>query len=184
MILLTFCVFASVMTPTLYGLGHVKLPRVNNLVFFFYIWMVIFDLVYVAGWLHKKINQKKIDVYQSIISMKNYCYAIYFGVIFIIGMIYFLGIDIHNPKQLPTTIRAAQVIRHQTGKTFARENKARLDMLYSDESDLVFAPYTAEPDLLFYNDMGEDPTDWFNRIVAEYFDKDSVIVKPLKEDEQ
>ena len=182
-LLLAFCVFASVMTPTLYGLGHVKLPRVNNLVFFFYIWMVVFDLIYIAGWLYRKINQKSSGVSQSLISVKNYFLAIYFAVIFIIGIISFLGIDIHNPKQMPTTIRAAQVIRHQTGKTFARENKARLDMLYSDESELVFAPYTAEPDLLFYNDMGEDPTEWFNRIVAEYFDKDSVIVAQPAESE-
>ncbi len=176
-ILLSLCVFASVMTPTLYGLGNVKLPRVNNIIYFFYIWMILFDSIYLIGWVYRRINQKSPNLFNNLIVIKKSLLAAYFSIAFIMAIVQFLSISIYEPKQLPTSIRAVQVIRHKTGATFAKENAERIKLLASDENIIVFNPYTVEPDLLYYNDMGDDPEEWFNRIVAEYFDKDSIVVK-------
>jgi hypothetical protein len=115
--------------------------------------------------------------------VKNIFISVFYISLVIVFLMIFPEHNVESPKNLPTSMRAYILIKNQTGDTFLRQNTKRLELLNSDEKNIVFEKYIFEPDLVYYNDMGANPDDWFNMIVADYFDKDSVIVKqPLEVD--
>ena len=175
-VILAFCIFASVMTPTLWGLGRANLPRVNNIIYFYYIWMILFDCVYLIGWVYNKLNIKTSMPALEPKPAKKIFIGIYYSGLVCALVVMLMGIDVHDPEQQPTTLRAAQVIRYGTGRVFAAENARRVEILESEGKDAVLKAYSNKPDLLYFNDMYEDPDEWFNRVVAAYFGKDSVVV--------
>ena len=48
--------------------------------------------------------------------------------------------------------------------------------LYTDETvkDVVLSPYSERPYLFSFEDLKEDPGNWLNLAVAQYYHKDSV----------
>ena len=58
---------------------------------------------------------------------------------------------------------------------YGRENEERLRILKnSEEQDTVLPRYTVQPNLLYFEDVSEDPDDWINQKMSEYYGKNSI----------
>ena len=78
-----------------------------------------------------------------------------------------------------TTITACKVWIKGEAKQYDLEYKERLAQLEDETiSDVVFAPYTVEPDLVFIADALDDPEFVNNREWADFYGKNSLIVRP------
>ena len=58
---------------------------------------------------------------------------------------------------------------------YGRENEERLRILKNPrEQDAVLPRYTVQPNLLYFGDVSEDPDDWINQKMSEYYGKNSI----------
>lgn len=58
---------------------------------------------------------------------------------------------------------------------YGRENEERLRILKnSREQDAALPRYTVQPNLLYFEDVSEDPDDWINQKMSEYYGKNSI----------
>lgn len=58
---------------------------------------------------------------------------------------------------------------------YGREQEERLAILQDPSvKDAVLPRYTVHPELLFFADVSEDPEDWANQKMSEYYGKDSI----------
>lgn len=58
---------------------------------------------------------------------------------------------------------------------YGRENEERLRILKNPrEQDAVLPRYTVQPNLLYFEDVSEDPDDWINQKMSEYYGKNSI----------
>ena len=76
-----------------------------------------------------------------------------------------------------TTVSAIDSLRHGYAKQYYAEHQERL-LLLKDESikDVYLKPYTFKPYLLFFGDITDDPQDWVNQALADYYNKASVTL--------
>lgn len=75
-------------------------------------------------------------------------------------------------------IAALSAIRSLTNREagiYEEEIGRRLQTLNSGESEVELEPFTVKPYLLYFDDIEEDPADWKNVAVAEWFGKKKVI---------
>ena len=78
-----------------------------------------------------------------------------------------------------TTITACKVWIKGEAKQYDLEYKERLAQLEDETvSDVVFAPYTIEPNLVFIADALDDPEFVNSREWADFYGKNSLIVRP------
>lgn len=64
------------------------------------------------------------------------------------------------------------------GKQYDLEYRQRLAVLEDDTiTDVVFAPYTVEPALVFIADGTEDPEFVNNREWADFYGKNSLVIR-------
>ena len=55
---------------------------------------------------------------------------------------------------------------------------SRLQLLQDPNmKDVVLEPYSTKPSILYFDDITTDSTDWRNQLMAQYYDKDSVVLK-------
>ena len=58
---------------------------------------------------------------------------------------------------------------------YGRENEDRLRILKNPkEQDAVLPRYAVQPNLLHFEDVSEDPDDWINQKMSEYYGKNSI----------
>lgn len=74
-----------------------------------------------------------------------------------------------------TGISAVSELLDGSAAQYGRENEERLRILKnSEEQDAVLPRYTVQPNLLYFEDVSEDPDDWINQKMSEYYGKNSI----------
>ena len=56
------------------------------------------------------------------------------------------------------------------------EMKQRQQAYLSDTAQVQVAPLTAKPELLFCEDITDNPDEWINQVVARFYRKDEVYL--------
>lgn len=165
-------VFAAQFYPHAYALGTKGPGRLTNVVFFSFIFFLIFNLFYWLGWLDKsygKLNDiLKLDC--------NGSYSLIFVIIIVMG----LGMSCNALKNQfpPTSIAACYSLVTGEARQYYNENQERLILLRDNSKpDVILKEYTNKPCILFWDDGGEDPENWRNKWMADFYGKKSVIVK-------
>jgi hypothetical protein len=69
------------------------------------------------------------------------------------------------------SLRAGEV------QQYHREYLDRLEILNGEEKKVSLPEFTQKPRLLYFDDITEDPYDWRNAAVANWYQKDTVILQ-------
>lgn len=168
--LLSFGIYAAQFTPTLYALGIIGAGRVQNLYRLNLFLLLYGNELYWIGWLRNRLDrngEKEAKVQKS-----------YFLPGLMVGLFVLLySLSIWGGSTL-TSVSAFQSLRRGEAKQYWEENEARLEIL-EDASlrDVVLKPFAVKPYVLFFGDIVEDPEDWVNQHMAEYYGKDSVTLE-------
>ena len=64
-----------------------------------------------------------------------------------------------------------------SAKAYGDALKERIEIYRSGDKDAVVEPLTAQPQLLYFSDIKEDPEDWENRGLCRFYGIDSVRVE-------
>lgn len=169
--LISFGVFAAQFTPTIYTLGITGAGRVQNLYRFNLFLLLYGNELYWTGWFYRKWNMS-FQGQEKSVEKKHYFLA---GWI-IGGILLCYSLKMWGNNTL-TTVSAIDSLRHGYAKQYYAEHQERL-LLLKDESikDVYLKPYTFKPYLLFFGDITDDPQDWVNQALADYYNKASVTL--------
>ena len=171
--LLSFGVFASQFTPTLYTLGIIGAGRILNLYRInFYIFFFGNELYWV-GWLVRRLEEKyeviqKADVKRECnLLLPGWCLG---GILLCFTLIFWGGTTL-------TSVSALTSLRDGGAKQYYQEYKARLELLEdSSVKEVTLEPFSYKPYVLYFGDLTENPDDWVNNSMERYFGKDSIIL--------
>lgn len=171
--LLTFGLYASQITATMYVDGTTGGGRMAAILFYSYMIWVVGNIIYWSGWLNKRQNKFR-NILEQIFSKLQkllipYCAVI--GVL-LVGIIYMTDL-----RQL-TSYKAYRDWRQGWAQQYATEWDARLEILHDDTiTNVEFLPLSVNPEMLMYTDLqDENGYVWVNSACAEYYEKESIVV--------
>lgn len=175
-LLCSFCVLSSTFAPNTYALGTAVIyDRTLNIIMMSYYLLAILNLFYLCGWIHNKLNAYSISLYETLLRFyhdmvrkyhKLFLFSVSASLVFMIFCTYHQDL-------------AAKSAIHDLSKGYAQsyhqEVLHRISLLTMEGVDEVWVPnYSVQPHLLFseaIGDISEDPGNWKNQAVAEWYGK-------------
>lgn len=177
-LVLSYCVFAAMFTPTLFATSSEGPDRCKNVMRIALYLLVFFNLVNVLGWFSQNREESLIVRLAKEVEKSGFLWMLA-GVVWM-GAIFVLAAD----KNTYTSISAMRSIANGEAAQFYEENAARI-ALYNDESmpDVTISRLEAKPYLLFKEDVGNEgsPDYWINISIVDYYQKNSVTVVEEKD---
>lgn len=171
----SYGVYAAQFCPTIYAMNSFGPGRLQNIIYDMFLLLLIFNLFYVLGWIrhHYNINPKE--------ARRSAAKAYPAALLALLGAALLLCFA-YVPRETPITgTRAFQALRSGAAKQYYSEYQARQDSLMDEtQKNVVLQAYTQRPYVLFFSDATEDPEDWKNVAMADYFGKERVTVRSVE----
>lgn len=178
---LLFGLYAALGMPCFYALGFAIPERNINLIYFSYYPVVLCAMFYLFGWFSRRFADRLSDGKIGMLYEKR------FGTVFIVFCLTFalaVGGQIAVSKgedgglafsHMPAGLSAAYSLVTGEAQAYHAQMLERAEICRSAPGqDVVLPARTAEPWVLTYLDITEDPTDWKNVAMAEYYGNASV----------
>ena len=185
-----FGLSASNMVPPLYALSSMEAGRLKSIVYAEYIVMMMLVVFYVTVWAKQSIEKRfeasgrnseelpKISSERGKDSDNSFSpllsQMIFIGAAFILfGSV----LCVYDEPQYYSASAAIYDVASGDAATYLSENQERLAVLKDENiKDAVLLPYSKKPSMLAFDDITEDSEYWINRIMAKYYEKDSVVL--------
>ncbi|MBQ6093846.1 MAG: hypothetical protein IJL09_00435 [Lachnospiraceae bacterium] len=159
----SFCLYASTCTPGLYGTGANDLSRSINLIKITFQAVLLLNMVYAFG-LIRTYLPKLPDFRVSWVAVLCWLFV----------WCFFYKISPDRIGQY-SAYGAHYYLTSGEAKAFHEQYDNRLALLRSDQSDIVFEPYSVRPWFLIWKDISDDPMAEENQSIKAYYGKTSVI---------
>lgn len=182
---LLFGLYAALGMPCFYALGFAIPERNINLIYFSYYPIVLCAMYYLMGWFSHKFAEKEsplpiVTLYEkrfgTVFTVFCLMFALSCGGQMIVGKGEDGGLAI---DRMPAGLSAAYSMLTGEAQEYHAQMLERAEICRSAPGeDVVLPPLTAEPWVLTYLDITEDPTDWKNTAMAEYYGNASVRLQP------
>ena len=168
---------AAAMTPSYYSGGNIDAGRIRATVYLHYILLMSLLLFYVLGYLQKRFFLREKGAENTPaqpaaeeLHGKPLAALVLLCALFLAGGLFS---TMKNPAYF-TSVEAFRDIRNGKAKVYAGQMEERLQILHSEEKDVVLPRIENAPDLLFFTDIMSDETDWTNESMARFYDKNTV----------
>ncbi len=160
------CLYASGFTPSLYSMGNAGLGRTLNAVKITYQLLLVMNEIYLLGWLCQYLKKKSKAIPDG--KCRWWFYPVMGAVLLLVFWI--------EPKKEGSfsSYTAYHYVHTGEANNFYQEYLQRVDILNSDEKDVVLRPYGFRPWILSTGELSEDPEYEANQAIASYYGKDSV----------
>ena len=168
-----FCVISAMFTPTLYAAGNVGLSRVDNIIQMVYYLCLFVVTAYWLGFIsHRTVGSSVLGTFLEEMGsgITTVCLLLTF-------VMWIFTVD----KNTYTSVSALRSLVYGEGRAFYVEVMERY-ALYTDDtiSEVEIPPYSVKPTLFDVEDLSEDPGNWLNLAVTEYYHKAYVKVVPQR----
>lgn len=171
-LLISFGMYAAQFTPNQYALGILGAYRVQNIYRFQMFFLLLGNEFYILGYLHRLFPNLKIPFVDKIakIPFISVIYGVVATCAIFLCMRYYAGSTL-------SSVSAYESLRDGSAALYYQEHLERLEILNDDTvKDVVLEPYTYPPYALFFNDF-QTFYGWENQDAAEYYGKDSIVVR-------
>lgn len=166
-----YCLLSAMFTPSLYAMGEAGMPRTNNIIQMVYYLCLFGVTTYWLGWLahRKQAEEIRLGVFLEAAGSR---------MTVVVLLVVLLVCGFTMDKNTYHSISALRSLVKGEAASFHEESMERY-ALYQDETiqDVMVEPYSVLPALFAITDLSEDPENWLNQAVADYFSKDSVTVR-------
>ena len=148
--------------PSYYAMGAIGAGRLVNVIYFAFVLLMFVNAFYVCGWLDRKFDFAEFSW--------NYNWTLTVLVL-CLGM--FAGCYKNSAGYL-----AWHSVSSGEALAYSLEADARYNMyINSKGQEVEVTSFDFYPALLYYDDITEDPEDWRNQQVREYYELKSVVRK-------
>ena len=163
-----FCILlaAANITPPVYVTGNIVAGRIMGIFYVQSMLILVLMLGYICGWLRRVMEAEKAEPGLGVILV--------FLAAFAIESLLFIKV---NPDTFTGTAAISDLASNEAA-IYKQEFENRLVVLKDDsQKDVVLEPFSVRPSLLYFSDITKDKEDWLNKGIADYYHKDSVILK-------
>lgn len=170
---LAYGVVSAVVTPALYAQGNMDAGRIQSTFWLHAVLVLMLLEWYLVGGLYrirqereeKLCGGKTTDCRREILLIRG------FGLFLLV----FSLLTVKADPEFYTASAAASELWDGSAAQYGKENEERLLLLRDPEAQEVVLPcYTVHPKLLYFADVSEDPDDWANQKMSEYYGKKSI----------
>ena len=182
-----FLLTAASITPPIYATGSIEAGRIQALFYMQGMLLFILMIGYMCGWIRYVIKPAKLidgdvlakrkpaDLLTDAFLGEHASKVILFvGAAFIIAS----ALALKPEPLLYTASAAVRDIANGSAAQYRREFDERLVALKDENVKAAeFSDYSVHPELLFFSDITDNKKDWLNNAMAEYYHKDTVVLK-------
>ena len=178
---------ASNMVPPLYALANLEAGRLQSIIYAEYIVMMMLTVFYVTAWARQTLEEKHGSLkalMESRGSLKNpdeksaLSYMLSSMLLACAAFIVFgSALCVYDDHHYYSATAAISDVFSGNAAMYLKENEERLEVL-KDESvkDAVLKPHSGKPSMLVFDDITDDKEYWINRVMARYYEKESVAL--------
>ena len=186
---LAYGIVSCVVTPALYAQGNMDAGRIQSTFWLHAVLVLLLLEWYLVGGLYRRFSKEQNASVASCLrnvsaasGLQNVsaasCLRNGAGGFVRAILLFFLVFSLLAVKGNPdfyTGTSAVSELLDGSAAQYGRENEARLRILKNPrEQDAVLPRYTVQPNLLYFEDVSEDPGDWINQKMSEYYGKNSI----------
>lgn len=169
--LITIGLFSSQLTPTIYAQSYTGPGRMQNIIFYSYMFLMLINIGYWLGWIRRKVNDLaalRAEQWETLYSgFRSYLW----GYCVMMFLLYMLSLPFYG-YQMTTSVSAFFALRNGTAAQYRAEQRARHALLENSElAELGLPELSVKPYLLFFDDIEEDPGEWKNSAAADFYGK-------------
>ena len=164
-------------TPSLYAEGNIGAGRIQSIFWTQFILCLTLAAGYVTGWIHQHMEEKAQRA-ESTLSEPEHLSSAASG--FILAVVLFgifgslMAVKV-NPHFYTATSAVAD-LGNGSAESYARTWEERYKVLHdTGVRNVTFDALSKKPALLFFSDVAQDPKDWANLAMCEYYGKDSIV---------
>lgn len=162
----SFFLYASTCTPGLYGTGANDLSRSINLIKITFQFMLLLNMIYAFGVIRTLLPK-----------IPDFRFPWYALICWFLVWSFFFKISPDRIGQY-SAYGAHYYVTSGEAKTFHDEYETRVQLLKSEQSDVVLKQYSIRPWFLGWRDLTDDPDAEENKAISTYYGKNSVITVP------
>ena len=165
----TYCLFASMFTPTCYAMGYPGAGRCRNVyVMFLYLYLLFLEF-YVVGWMHNRIKVEEEEWVKPA-----------WGTAFFACVAITLLVLSQDPNDY-MSLSAVKSMYYKEAQLYHVIHLEREEQLKGDGKKVTVRNCPLQPHLLFFDDITTDAKDWRNVATAKWYKKKSIVVGTVEE---
>lgn len=168
---LAYGIVSCVVTPALYAQGNMDAGRIQSTFWLHAVLVLLLLEWYLVGGLYRRFSKEQNASAASCLwnGAGGFVRAI------LLFFIVFSLLAVKGNPDFYTGTSAVSELLDGSAAQYGRENEERLRILKNPrEQDAVLPRYTVQPNLLYFEDVSEDPDDWINQKMSEYYGKNSI----------
>ena len=186
---LAYGIVSCVVTPALYAQGNMDAGRIQSTFWLHAVLVLLLLEWYLVGGLYRRFSKEQnapavscLQNASAVSCLQNASAASclrngaggFVRAILLFFIVFSLLAVKGNPDFYTGTSAVSELLDGSAAQ-YGRENEERLRILKnSEEQDSVLPRYTVQPNLLYFEDVSEDPDDWINQKMSEYYGKNSI----------
>lgn len=162
------CFLAAMFYPPIFGMNSIGQGRLQNIVFFAFIILLIFNIFYWLGWINHQTTLSFTKSWKNGVSL-----AFMFAVVIAVGF----G-TVATVKTPVSSFSAVKSIVNGEAIDFYETAQKRFELLNDSSLKNVTIPsFEEKPYVIFFRDITQDPEDGLNIAMADYYQKETVVCK-------
>ncbi len=177
---LAYGIVSCVVTPALYAQGNMDAGRIQSTFWLHAVLVLLLLEWYLVGGLYRRFSKQQNASAASCLQNASAVSCLRNGAggfvrAILLFFIVFSLLAVKGNPDFYTGTSAVSELLDGSAAQYGRENEERLRILKnSREQDAVLPRYTVQPNLLYFEDVSEDPDDWINQKMSEYYGKNSI----------
>ena len=186
---LAYGIVSCVVTPALYAQGNMDAGRIQSTFWLHAVLVLLLLEWYLVGGLYRRFSKEQNASAVSCLQNASVASCLQnasaasclrngaggFVRAILLFFIVFSLLAVKGNPDFYTGTSAVSELLDGSAAQYGRENEERLRILKnSREQDAVLPRYTVQPNLLYFEDVSEDPDDWINQKMSEYYGKNSI----------
>ena len=177
---LAYGIVSCVVTPALYAQGNMDAGRIQSTFWLHAVLVLLLLEWYLVGGLYRRFSKDQNASAVSCLQNASAASCLRNGAggfvrAILLFFIVFSLLAVKGNPDFYTGTSAVSELLDGSAAQYGRENEERLRILKnSREQDAVLPRYTVQPNLLYFEDVSEDPDDWINQKMSEYYGKNSI----------
>ena len=177
---LAYGIVSCVVTPALYAQGNMDAGRIQSTFWLHAVLVLLLLEWYLVGGLYRRFSKEQNASAVSCLQNASAASCLRNGAGGFVRaiLLFFIVPSLLAVKGNPdfyTGTSAVSELLDGSAAQYGRENEERLRILKNPrEQDAVLPRYTVQPNLLYFEDVSEDPDDWINQKMSEYYGKNSI----------
>ena len=177
---LAYGIVSCVVTPALYAQGNMDAGRIQSTFWLHAVLVLLLLEWYLVGGLYRRFSKEQNASAASCLQNASAASCLRNGAggfvrAILLFFIVFSLLAVKGNPDFYTGTSAVSELLDGSAAQYGRENEERLRILKNPrEQDAVLPRYTVQPNLLYFEDVSEDPDDWINQKMSEYYGKNSI----------